>query len=48
MGTEGKLSKNILAEFTVGLKAFETKLKKKTTTALVKPYTMGDHCKNKI
>ena len=42
MGPEGKLCKNILAEFTVGLKAFWTKMKKqnKTTTALVKPYTM--------
>ena len=52
MGPEGKLSKKILAEFTVGLKAFWTKMKKikqnKTTTALVKPYTMGDHCKQNL
>ena len=28
MGPEGKLSKKILAEFTVGLKAFFTEMKK--------------------
>ena len=50
MGSEGKLSKKILAEFTAGLKAFWTEMKKqnKTTTILVKPYTMGDHCKQNL